>query len=309
MSVVGSQRRRFWEENGFLVFPGFFSDEDVEAVKAGADRAWREAPPYVIVDDLVTGRRCRISALDEAERGHHFKTNDLYLTDEDLRTVALSERLGMVLEDLLGDEPSICNTLNFDKGSQQADHLDTLYMTPVTERGLVATWMALEDTSADSGPLRYYPESNQIKPYRFADGSMHTQDAEMPIWADYMAAQVARHGLEEQRFLARRGDLFIWHALLLHGGSEIANSHSTRQSLVTHYWTQSDCETRNLDLRPAPGGWWINRPPLSVPDSDPVVRTDADVVDFPAELSQRQAPSGELRERMEMLQGAPDLPR
>ena len=201
-SVLGSQRKRFWEDNGFLVFPGFFSDDDVQVVRSSVHRAWEEAPPHLVVDDLVTGRRCRITDLDETERRHHFKTNDLYLTDEDLRRVALSERLGLILEDLLGDEPSICNTLHFDKGSQQADHIDTLYMTPVTERGLVATWMALEDTTPDSGPLRYYPESNQIRPYRFADGSMHTHDDEMPRWSDYMADNVERRGLEEQRFLA-----------------------------------------------------------------------------------------------------------
>ena len=310
MSVVGSQRKRFWEDNGFLVFPGFLSDEEVEAVQASADRVWREAPPYVVVDDLVTGRRCRINDLDDQERRHRFKTNDLYLTDQDLRRVALSDRLGMILEELLGDEPSICNTLHFDKGSQQADHLDTLYMTPVTERGLVATWMALEDTTPDSGPLRYYPESNQIRPYRFPDGSMHTDDAEMPRWADYMAAEVERRGLAEQRFLAQQGDLFIWHALLLHGGSEIANPDATRQSLVTHYWTQSDCETRHLDLRPAAGGWWINRPPLPVPEGRPArgvaPSVDDELVDFPADLSRRPDGRAGLRERLDLLQGAPD---
>jgi ectoine hydroxylase-related dioxygenase (phytanoyl-CoA dioxygenase family) len=308
-SVLGSQRKKFWEDNGFLVFPGFFSEDDIRAVTTAFDRVWDHLPPYVVVDDLVTGRRCRISELDATQRRQHFKTNDLYLTEADLRAVILSERLGLILEDLLGDEASICNTLNFSKGSQQPDHIDTLYMTPVTERGLVATWMALEDTTPDSGPLRYYPESNQIPPYRFSDGSMHTHDNEMPRWADYMAEKVERRGLEEQRFLARRGDLFIWHALLLHGGSEIANPATTRQSLVTHYWTQRDCESRKLDLRPVPGGWWIHRPPLSVPDARQPVRpdkSDLGLVDFPAHMSHRPRRAADLRERMETLEGALD---
>ena len=67
------------------------------------------------------------------------------------------------------------------------------------------------------------PQSNHIDPYRFSDGSMHVLEAEMPKWCDYMAEQVDRRGLQEERFLARKGDLFIWSALLLHGGSEIAN--------------------------------------------------------------------------------------
>lgn len=325
MSVIGSAQRKFWDDNGFLVLPGFFDEVEVDAVTGAYDRTWTELPDHVVVDDLVTGRRCHIADLDDDERRHHFKVNDLYLTEEAIRRVVISERLGMVLEELLGDEPSVCNTLNFDKGSQQADHLDTLYMTPETEAGLVATWMALEDTVAAAGPLRYYPGSNHIAPYRFSTGSMHVVADEMPRWADYMADQVDRMGLEEQRFMARKGDLFIWHALLLHGGSAIDDPGLTRQSLVTHYWRQTDCETRGLDLRPAPGGWWIKRPSLPVPvaeaprpvpaggsDTVPAAPTDdQETPDFPAaislsEVDRTEAARGDLRDRMDVLETAAD---
>lgn len=311
-SVIGTRRRQFWDENGFLVFPGFFDEDEIGAVTGAYDRVWSELPSDVVIDDLVTNRRTWIDQLHEEERRHHFKVNDLYVREPALRNVVISERLGMILEELLGDEATICNTLNFDKGSKQADHLDTLYMTPVSERGLVATWMALEDADADAGPLRYYPESNQIPPYRFANGSMHTQPDEMPRWSDYMAGEVERRGLEEQRFLARKGDLFIWHALLLHGGSPINNPELTRQSLVTHYWPQHDCEPPSgfWDLRPGPGGWWIKKPPLDVPEqprvADLAAGDEAGDIDFPASLSPQNDPSADLRERMEALQGAID---
>jgi len=266
-SVIGVKRRAFWDDNGFLVLPGFFSEDECEAVASASDRVWQARPADVVVDDLVTNRRCRITDVsDDDARAHRFKLNDLYLSDKRLRDVTISERVGMVLEELLGDEPVACNTLNFDYGSQQADHLDTLYMTPLTDAALVATWMALEDTVADAGPLRYYPESNHISPYRFSNGSYHVRLQEMDPWSDYMAEQIERRGLEEQRFLARRGDLFIWHALLLHGGSEICRPGLTRKSLVTHFFTQSDCERLGSDLRPGPGGWWMMKPPLPVPD-------------------------------------------
>ena len=281
-SVIGGRRKAFWDDNGFLVLPGFFSEEECEAVSSASDRAWESRAPDVVVDDLVTNRRCRITDVAEEDaRNHRFKVNDLYLSDHRLRDVTISERVGMVLEELLGDEPVACNTLNFDYGSQQADHLDTLYMTPLTDRALVATWMALEDTVADAGPLRYYPESNHITPYRFSTGSYHVNLPEMDRWTDYMAEQVDRRGLEETRFLAKRGDLFIWHALLLHGGSEICRPGLTRKSLVTHFFTQADCERLGSDLRPAPGGWWMRKPPLPVPEDDappPIPTVDADAL-------------------------------
>ena len=162
---------------------------------------------------------------------------------------------------------------------------------------------------ADAGPLRYFPESNHIDPYRFSDGTMHVSEPEMPRWCDYMAEEVDRRGLQEERFLARKGDLFIWSALLLHGGSEIVDPALTRQSLVTHYWTQTDCEAKSWDLRPGPTGWWIFKPPLEVPgDPSPVAavhdQSDQSLVDFPARVSTSSVGDMDLRDRLDTLQGA-----
>lgn len=309
-SFIGEARHRFWEENGFLVLPGFFTYEEVDTIRSAERRAWESLPPHVVVDDMDANRRCRIDQLSAEERSHRFKVNDLYLSDEGTRHVSLSRRVGMVLGELLGDQPVICNTLNFAQGSQQADHLDTLYMTPVSQRGLVATWMALEDTVAEAGPLRYYPGSNHIEPYTFETGSMHVNLPEMPRWADYMASQVSALGLEEQRFMARKGDLFIWHALLLHGGSEICEPGLTRESLVTHFYTLSDSKRLQSDLRPAPGGWWICRPPQQVPAGEvPALQDDTGMdLTMPRAADRRGVASAgrELRERMEPLLSAID---
>ena len=41
-------------------------------------------------------------------------------------------------------------------------------------------------------------------------------------------------------FFPAVGDVLIWHAQLLHGGSPIKAADQTRTSLVTHYWTEHD---------------------------------------------------------------------
>ena len=307
MSVIGSARKRFWDENGFLIFPGFFSPEEVETVTQIHDQTWESKPPGIVVDELANNRRRRITELESTSRPHAYKVNDLYLGEPRLRSIALSEKIGMILAELLEDEPVLCNTLNFDKGSQGPDHLDTLYMTPpASVQGLCATWMALEDAKDDSGPLRYFPGSNEIPIFRFSNGSMHQVDSELPRWSDYMAGQVERRGLEEQRFLASKGDLFIWHALLLHGGCPIDNPTRSRQSLVTHFFTQSDCETGSWDLRPAPGGWWIKKPALQVP-AEPIAR-NGELSGQPAapRSAGRVSRSKELRDRFDALLGRSD---
>jgi phytanoyl-CoA hydroxylase len=310
VAVLSAEQRRSFRNDGFLVIPGFFEHDEVATALAAYESVWRDQPYDVVVDTEMSMRRVRATDLTESERRQPFKVNDLYLRDSSLREALLSQRLGRILQELLADEPVICNTLSIEYGTQQADHLDTLFMTPRTDGRLVATWMALEDVHADAGPLRYYPESNHIEPYRFRDGSFHVNGPEMDRWGDYMAAEVERYGLAEDRFLARKGDLLLWDAWLLHGGSEICTPGLTRSSLVTHYFTKGDCLALGSDLRPAPGGWWMHRKPPTPRNEPPPAETSAAQQVPAADIPRLAAPpSGEaatlpprdLRERLATL--------
>lgn len=253
-----------WNNWGFLIVPGFFTETEIEVVESALADAWDTRPFEVVVDDLVTNQRKHMSDVSDDDRANHrFKINNLYLTRPDIRRVALSERIGTIVGELLDDVPVVCNTLNMREGSQQGDHLDTLYMTPRTPDKLVATWMALEDVAPGAGPLRYWPGSNHIPNFRFSNGGMNLVPQEFGHWVDYMAEQTDRRGLERIPFRANRGDLFIWHAFLLHGGCEISEPSLTRSSLVTHFWARADC--RRAKRRRAPGGEWLARAPNHVP--------------------------------------------
>ena len=49
-----------------------------------------------------------------------------------------------------------------------------------------------------------------------------------------------RYRHPRRTFLAKEGDVLIWHADLAHGGSRIRRRGTTRQSLVTHYTPAHD---------------------------------------------------------------------
>jgi hypothetical protein len=51
----------------------------------------------------------------------------------------------------------ICNSLNFERGSQQPFHIDTWYMPPPVEGRMVVASIAVDDVDADNGPMAYYP--------------------------------------------------------------------------------------------------------------------------------------------------------
>jgi phytanoyl-CoA hydroxylase len=161
--------------------------------------------------------------------------------------------------------PVLCNSLSFEQGSAQTDHIDALFMTPRTPHHLVAIWVALEDCHADAGPLKYFAGSHRIEPWVFSTGSHHFVPDEMPAWRAYMDAEVARRGLTPETFAAQRGDVFIWSAYLLHGGSPIRDPARTRKSVVFHYYSQEDCIAQRCTIVPYQGGFWMHRPHQAVP--------------------------------------------
>ena len=242
---------------------GFFTPERLKPALDLYDRLWRECPDSVVVDDLDSGERQRMSAVQGRRRTHRYKLNDLYLDHDAIRDLRLDERLTQILWELMIDQPVCCNTLSFEYGSQQPLHVDALYMKPPSPHNLTASWIALEDTRPESGPMRYVPGSHVIPQYRFSNGDTRSVAEEMAAWHAYMDQKVTEYGLEVKTFLPPKGDLFIWSSYLYHGGSHIADKSATGMSLVTHYFTKTDAE-RMCPLVEHNAGYWMKKPKLQV---------------------------------------------
>ncbi len=223
----------------------------------------------IFVDTEQQRRVYMVDAPGEA-RGSPYKLNDLYLTQERIRELIVGERIAPILRHLLGGFPMVCNSLNFEFGSQQPHHFDTFYMPSPTPNKMVASWLALEDTTLENGPLSYYPGSHKIPPYIFSNGTTLAIVDEMPKFNEYITAEIEKRGLTPQTLLAEKGDLLIWHSQLFHGGSEIIDKTQTRRSLVTHYFTKEDFPTLN--------------PPNVCDDGAYMVRK-AQLVDYPFDAS------------------------
>lgn len=263
--MLTAAQKQFWDDNGFLILPAFFSEDETQAVDRQVSQAWRERPVGVVVDDLNSGKRSSIRDVSASDAGsHRFKVNDLYLEYPGMRDFCLDERVTTMLQHVLGDVPVLCNTLSLDKGTAQDDHIDSLYMTPLTPGKLVATWIALEDTHPDAGPLRYYPGSHRFPLFQFSDGGYNAIDSEMSAWSAHVRRLIDEKGLKPEQFLARRGDLFIWHANLLHGGGAINSDSLTRKSLVSHFYALNDCRKQRMTVVPLGDAYWNRRSPQPI---------------------------------------------
>ena len=145
------------------------------------------------------------------------------------------------LQVLYGRIPFPFQTLNFPNGTAQHFHSDAVHFHSLPHGFMCGVWVALEDISVKSGPLVYYPGSHRL-PYLTARdlglteaeilGVSNPQKFFEPHWRDCVATNAYPRCL----FEARKGDVLVWHANLLHGGSPVRNKTLSRWSQVTHYF-------------------------------------------------------------------------
>jgi hypothetical protein len=88
----------------------------------------------------------------------------------------------------------------------------------------------------------------------------------MHAWSEYIESQIASRNLPKTHFYPKKGDAFIWHANLVHGGGQITNQALTRKSLVSHFFSLPDMRAMSLDIAPLGPGFWWKRGPQPVPE-------------------------------------------
>ncbi|MFT4634341.1 MAG: phytanoyl-CoA hydroxylase [Arenicella sp.] len=244
--TLTEEQQLAWQENGYLLLKNFYSSDAINDINSMIDYLWKRrsklSAEYVIDIFVETDDERRVYMTDAptSARKQPYKLNDLYLSQKKIRELVVGERLAPILRELLDGFPMVCNSLNFEFGSQQDYHFDTFYMPSPTPNKMVASWIALENATTENGPLSYFPGSHKIEPYLFSNGTTHALAAEMSAFNDYVYAEIEKRGLKAETLLAEKGDVLIWHSQLFHGGSEITDKTKTRKSLVTHYFTNED---------------------------------------------------------------------
>lgn len=254
-----------WNEHGYLIIPQAVDPATCDAVseavdlQTGSER--HRSGSRISVDILhgaYAGRRLRAAAAPDEAFAGPFKINNLFVDSEPVRRGLYQDEVLKVLHKVLGEAPVAINSLNFVHGSQQPAHIDSWYMPPPRTNSLAVSSLCLEDVDAEAGPLFYYPGSHLIPPYIFSHGGLNAVDDEMPACRAYIEDEIAKRGLKRETFLGKKGDVFIWHCQLLHGGSHIVVPAKTRKSLVTHFWGKSSVSSGELSSY-KPGEYYLKR--------------------------------------------------
>ncbi len=164
--------------------------------------------------------------------------------------------LNDLLSILIKGKAQLFQSINFLKGSQQKTHSDSIHMTTFPLGGLLGVWLALEDIDLDNGPLHYFPKSHQLPYYMNKDydnkGTLFfLGNKGYKAYEKMIAEKVEAQNIQKQVFTAKKGDLLIWHANLLHGGEPHLNNNKTRKSMVLHYFDTNRICYHEITQRPA----------------------------------------------------------
>ncbi len=223
--------------DGYMVLKGFFSEEEVNDHNEEIKRLLEEKK----VAFNYTGRK-----IMEAYKASNLIDRHFFKHSELLR----------ILNFVMGKKVIPFQTINFVEGSEQRAHSDFIHMTTFPQGHLIAAWTALEDVSQANGTLFFYPGSHKL-PYlttkdypsgntRWMIGPMSNKKYE-----DKIEEVIQENGLEKRIFEGKKGDVFIWHANLIHGGSRIEEPGSSRKSMVAHYFTEEVICYHEISQRPA----------------------------------------------------------
>ena len=232
---VQSKMRQFVTD-GYMVLDNYFSQTETDALNAEVARL-----------------------LDSGKTGFNYTGRKIFNLPAQSETAAHffrhPELLGY-LSFLLGKPALPFQSMNFTLGSEQRAHSDSIHMMTEPPGYLIATWIALEDCTEENGPLFYYPGSHRLpivttEDYDSGNTYFTIGEHSNRRYEDKIAEVIAQNNLQKQLFLAKRGDVLVWHANLLHGGSPILRSGATRKSMVCHYFAEGVFCYHEMSQRPA----------------------------------------------------------
>jgi ectoine hydroxylase-related dioxygenase (phytanoyl-CoA dioxygenase family) len=179
------------------------------------------------------------------------------------------------MRSLIGEQMMLHLCLTGWVSTERDWHQDDYLNPPFVNSWYAAVWMALGDIHPDSGPFEYVPGSHRW-PLMRGDkirARMPWRQATQPNWpavsesfvVPAVEAEIERRGAIVRPFIAKRGDVLIWHGRLLHRGSKPKQPGMMRNSLICHYSGITHRKDKPTRARDANGQlYWITKPRSAV---------------------------------------------
>jgi hypothetical protein len=229
---VEAERLSHYIDHGYVIMPGATPLDLIDDYLEFFERAWDELPAHVMA---ITGGLTRPLSRDFYDQVA--KVSCLHLYYPRAGELIFPPDVLEFLQDIYERPPVAFQTMSMRKGSEEPLHVDTGPLTLTEPMTLCASWVALEDVQPDSGEFEYVPGTHLVDE-RLHWGVAKGHDGDMVEYhatLTHIHDEMRRRGLEAKKFMAKKGDVLIWHGDLMHGGAPIADPSRTRKSLVAHF--------------------------------------------------------------------------
>ncbi|WP_228448049.1 MULTISPECIES: phytanoyl-CoA dioxygenase family protein [unclassified Chryseobacterium] len=224
-----------YDDNGYMIIKNFISPETAENINVEIEKLIKDGTLK-----FLYGGKLMFAI-------HH---------SEIIRNIGDDKNLLEFLSVLLDGQAKLFQSINFINGSQQKTHSDSIHMTTFPLGGLLGVWIALEDVDENNGALHYIPGSHKL-PY-FLNSDYDNEGTALKIgkksykaYEEFLENKVQELGLKKEVFRAKKGDMLIWHANILHGGEPHTDKNRTRKSLVYHFFDENSVCYHEVTQRPA----------------------------------------------------------
>lgn len=249
-----------WVDNGYakvtlsVVTETFCKDFDGEI-----EELWESRPSDLAVSQFV-GAKKSFRDYDGPYRERGYRIPDLHSHSDRALDLYLDPELFRVIELIFGQPAVAFQSIYFEHGSMQGLHRDPQFVATNPPMNLCASWIALEDITDDSGPLAYVPGSHRLPWFEYEPGTvecrMRVPRERREEGSVFYKQAMEERGLQPRAFTCKRGEAFLWHAGLSHGGQPIRNRERTRKSFVVHYSTAADYISRTAIMDVREGDTW-----------------------------------------------------
>jgi phytanoyl-CoA hydroxylase len=242
-----------WLRDGYIIVDNMVDPADIEAMVSTLDGLWdaraairglelldvREAPEepprnlsHAEILGLPPSVRQRMREVSD------WRIHGFHYVNAPAWRIYFGRGLRGLASRIFGRRAMPIAAINFMTGSQQALHQDMAVFHIYPHGYLMGAWIACEDIAPESGPLVVYAGSHKSGMFPgftdYPQTNLRTADPEMArryqAWVDEQAARFERH-----EFHARKGQLLLWHGMLIHGGAPVLRRGTSRKSMVIHY--------------------------------------------------------------------------
>lgn len=222
LGAVNEQEKLFFEEEGYLIIKGIFSQNQVQEIKNEYETYWLE---LVQKGEIVQKTSRPLESLFPRFR-------DIHQKKERVKELILSSRLFEAVEYLIGEEALIIATTSYFKvpGARGYPYHQDNVVFGATSETTYSAWISLDYIDLSNGGLKIVRKSNKrglLPPEKSTDDfSKSLSDESREIHVD--------EGEEVLCTTTEPGDVVFFDANLVHGSSKNETADKFGRVLTVH---------------------------------------------------------------------------